>query len=348
MRVRHQTIPKAGGQGVRVLSIPTIRARVVQGACKRILAPIFAADCQPGAFGSRPTRSAHDAVRRVAEAMVTDKTRVIDVELQAYCDNVRHHLRLAQGAPRVNDPDVMHVLKWMLHASGKKGGAQGGVLSPLRSHLSLTAVDRMLERATEVTRHGPSTYLAYARCADDLVIVVEASRQHDWLLKAVDRRRREERAKLQVSRHEEKSRGVDVAQGESLSFLRVDCRRVRSRPGAWRAWYPPRLTQRTGLGRKLKELWRRDQSQPMDRVIQILNPILRGWVRYVAVGDARRCFGFVKDGVEKTVRRHLRRARKRRGVGWKRWRRQWLYKPRGLCKDSRVQRPRQMPTALPA
>jgi RNA-directed DNA polymerase len=346
MRLRQKASPKEGGTKVRVLSIPTIRDRVVQGALKLILEPIFEADFQPGSYGYRPKRSAHDAVLRVAEAIGKYKTRVIDVDLQAYFDNIRHHLLLAQVAQRVNDPDVLHVLKLMLQASGKKGVAQGGVLSPLLSNLYLTAVDRMLERAKEVTHRGPYTYLEYARFADDLVILVEAYPQHDWLLKAVDRRLREELAKLQVTINEEKSRIVDLAQGESFSFLGFDFRRVRSRQGAWRAWYPPRLKKRTALVRKLKEIFRRYQSQPIDRVIQLINPILRGWVRYFAVGDASRCFGFVKDWVEKKVRRPLMRARKRKGFGWKRWSRQWLYQRLGLFNDYRVYRPRLK--ALPA
>ena len=340
MRLRHKAIPKEHGKGVRVLSIPTIRDRVVQGAFKLILEPIFEADFQPGSYGYRPKRSAHDAVLRVAEAIVKYKTRVIDVDLQAYFDNIRQHLLLAQVAQRVKDSEVLHVLKLVLRASGKKGVAQGGVLSPLLSNLYLTAVDRMLERAKEVTRRGSYTYLEDTRFADDLVILVDAYPQHDWLLKAVDRRLREELAKLQVSMNEEKSRVVDLAQGESFSFLGFDFRRVRSRQGAWRAWYPPRLKKRTGLVRKLKEIFRRYQSQPIDRVIQLINPILRGWVRYFAVGDASRCFGFVKDWVEKKVRRHLMRARKRRGFGWKRWSRQWLYQRLGLFNNYRVQRPR--------
>jgi len=346
MRLRQKAIPKEGGTKVRVLSIPTIRDRVVQGAFKLILEPIFEADFQPGSYGYRPKRSAQDAVLRVAEAIVKYKTRVIDVDLQAYFDNIRHHLLLAQVAQRVNDPDVLHVLKLMLQASGKKGVAQGGVLSPLLSNLYLTAVDRMLERAKEVTRRGPYTYLEYARFADDLVILVDAYPQHDRLLKAVDRRLREELATLQVTLNEEKSRIVDLAQGESFSFLGFDFRRVRSRQGAWRAWYPPRLKKRTALVRKLKEIFRRYQSQPIDRVIQLINPILRGWVRYFAVGDASRCFGFIKDWVEKKVRRHLMRARKRKGFGWKRWSRPWLYQRLGLFNNYRVHRPRLK--ALPA
>ena len=154
MRVRQKEIPKDGGQGVRVLSIPTIRDRVVQGALKLILEPIFEADFQEGSYGYRPKRTAHEAVHRVAEAIVQYKTRVIDIDLQAYFDNVRHHLLLEKVARRVNDADVMHLLKLILKASGSKGVPQGGVISPLLSNLYLTEVDRMLERAKEVTRHG--------------------------------------------------------------------------------------------------------------------------------------------------------------------------------------------------
>jgi RNA-directed DNA polymerase len=340
MRLRHKAIPKEGGTGTRLLSIPTIRDRVVQGALKLILEPIFEADFQPGSYGYRPKRSAHDAVLRVAEAIVKYKTRVIDVDLQAYFDNIRHHLLLAKGAQRVNDPEVLHMLKLMLKVSGKKGVAQGGVLSPLLSNLYLTTVDQMLERAKEVTRRGSYTYLEYARFADDLVILVDAYPQHDWLLKAVDTRLREELATLQVAINEEKSRIVDLAQGEQFSFLGFDFRRVRSRRGVWRAWYPPRLKKRTALLRKLKEIFRRYQSQPIDRVIALINPILRGWVRYFAVGDASRCFSYIKDWVEKKVRRHLMRARKRRGFGWKRWSKQWLYQRLGLFNNYRVHRPR--------
>ena len=82
---RRQEIPKDGGK-VRVLSIPAIRDRVVQGALKLILEPVFEADFQPGSFGYRPKRTAHDAIKRVAEAIVERKTRVLDLDLRAYLD----------------------------------------------------------------------------------------------------------------------------------------------------------------------------------------------------------------------------------------------------------------------
>jgi RNA-directed DNA polymerase len=88
--------------------------------------------------------------------------------------------------------------------------------------------------------------------------------------------------------------------------------------------------------RKLKEIFRRFQSQPVHRVVQLINPILRGWVNYFAVGQSSRCFAYVRDWVEKKIRRHLMRARKRRGFGWKRWSRPWLYEGLGLFNNYRV------------
>ena len=85
-----------------------------------------------------------------------------------------------------------------------------------------------------------------------------------------------------------------------------------------------KLKKRTALLRKLKEIFRRFPSEPVGRVIELINPILRGWVNYFAVGHSSRCFSFVRDWVEKKMRRHLMRARQRRGFGWRRWSRRWL------------------------
>jgi RNA-directed DNA polymerase len=335
-RLRRVEIPKRGGKGVRVLSIPTIRDRVVQGALKLILEPIFEADFQSGSYGYRPKRSAHEAVARVAQAIVQRKTRVIDLDLRAFFDHVRHHLLFEKVARRVNDPEVMQLLKLLVKATGTKGLPQGGVLSPLLSNWYLNEVDRMLERAQETTRRGPYIYLEYVRFADDLMVLVDAYARHGWLLKAADRRLREELAKLQVDINQEKSRYVDLAKGDSFGFLGFEFRRIRSLRGEWRPHYPPKLKQRTALLRKLKDIFRRFDSQPIGRVVQLINPIVRGWVNYFAIGHANRCFSFIKDWVEKKVRRHLMRARNRQGFGWKRWSRRWLYDELGLFNDYRV------------
>src|SRR5216683_2567925 len=90
MRVRKKEIPKDGGTKVRVLSIPAIRDRVVQGALKLILEPIFEAVFQAGSYGYRPKRTAHEAINRVAQGIVETKTKIIDLDLRAFLDSSSH------------------------------------------------------------------------------------------------------------------------------------------------------------------------------------------------------------------------------------------------------------------
>jgi len=344
MRNRVKQIPKDKGK-FRTLGIPAIRDRVVQGALKLILEPIFEADFQEGSYGYRPKRTAHQAVDRVARAVVLNKTCVIDVDLKSYFDTIRHDLLLKKVAQRVHDDKVMRLIKLILKAGGKRGVPQGGVISPLLSNLYLNEVDKMLERAKEVTRQGRYTYVEYARFADDVVILVDGYRRWDWLVEAVYRRLIEELAKLDVQLNVDKTRLVDLRQGGSFGFLGFDFRRVKTLRGIRGVRITPRMKVRTVLLRKLKDIFRRHQSQPVDRVIDLINPILRGWVNYFRIGHSSRCFGYVKDWVEKKLRRHLLRARKRRGFGWNRWSRHWLYRTLKLYGDYKVRYPTSVESA---
>ena len=338
LRNRRRDIPKDKGK-VRTLGIPTIRDRVVQGALKLIIEPIFEADFQAGSYGYRPKRMAQAAVNLVAEAVVSNKTRVIDVDLKAYFDNVRHDLLFKKVAERVNDARVMGLLRLILKAGGKRGVPQGGVISPLLSNIYLNEVDKMLERAKAVTRRGPYEHLDYARYADDLVILVDGFQRWDWLAKAAYGRLLEELGKLDVQVNPEKTRIIDLTQGETFSFLGFDFRRSKTSRGKWGVRVTPKMKARTALLRKLKEVFRRHTSQAVDRVIHLINPILRGWVNYFRTGGSSRCFGYIKDWVEKKIRRHLMRARKRPGFGWDRWSKAWLYKTLGLFNNYRVHQP---------
>jgi len=335
MRNRKKKIPKDNGK-VRVLGIPTIRDRVVQGALKLMLEPIFEADFQEGSYGYRPKRTAHQAVHRVADAVVHNKTRVIDVDLKAYFDTVRHDILLGKVAERVNDDRVMWLLRLILKVSGKRGVPQGGVISPLLSNIYLNEVDKMLEKAKIATSKSGFTHVEYARFADDLVVLVDGYRRWNWLVEKVYRRLLEEFARVDVTVNEEKTRLVDLMKGESFSFLGFDIRSDRTLSGKSGVLITPRMKARTNLLRNLKEIFQRFISQPVGRVIELINPKLRGWLNYFRMGHSSRCFQYVKDWVEKKIRRHLMRARKRGGFGWDRWSRDLFYGHLGLYADYKV------------
>jgi RNA-directed DNA polymerase len=323
-RNRVKEIPKANGK-TRKLGIPTIRDRVVQGAVKLIIEPVFEPDFQEGSYGYRPKRTAHQAVEKIAEAVVKEKTRVIDLDLRAYFDTVKHHILLDKVAKRIADDKIMRLLNQMLKAGGKEGVPQGGVLSPLLSNIYLNEVDKMLEKAKEVTREGKYTHLEYARFADDVVILIDGHQKWDWLWAGINKRLREELGKLQVHVNEEKTKQLDLVKGDSFGFLGFDFRRLKSKSGKWRVNYQPKMQARIKVMDKIRDVFKRHESQPLTRVKELINPILRGWVQYFRIGHSSSAFGYVKDWLTKKIRRHLMRAKGKAGFGWKQWSTRGLY-----------------------
>jgi RNA-directed DNA polymerase len=150
--VRRVMIPKSGGVGQRPLGIPTIRDRVVQTAAKLVIEPIFEADFDEAAYGYRPRRSAHEAIRAVHKAMDDGRTAVVDADLSQYFDTIPHVALMTCLARRISDGRMLHLLKMWLKApvsepderggqrmsGGKRatrGTPQGGVVSPLLANI---------------------------------------------------------------------------------------------------------------------------------------------------------------------------------------------------------------------
>jgi RNA-directed DNA polymerase len=333
---RRVEIPKGNGK-TRLLGIPTIKDRVVQGAVKLILEPIFEADFKGCSYGYRPRRSAHQALDRVTVGILRGLTRVVDVDLSGYFDNIRHHLLLEKVGRRVQDGEVMHLFKLILKANGKKGVPQGGIISPLLSNLYLGDMDEMMERAREVTRRKGYENMDFVRSADDMVILVHGHGNEDWLLRAVQKRLREELEKLQVQMNEEKTTVVNLKEGDCFSFLGFDFRLNRNRKGQTYVSKTPRKKKRKEIGQRVKAVLKANWNQPLGEVIQAVNAVVRGWVNYFRIGNSTRAFNVVRYEIERKVRKFVSTRQKRRGFGWRRWSREEIYQKWGLYQDYRIQ-----------
>lgn len=328
---RRHEIPKAGGR-VRVISIPSIRDRVVQGALRLILEPIFEAGFSPSSYGARPGRSAHQALAQVQQALLVGRHRVVELDLARFFDSLRQDRILEKVAKRVQDPQVLALIKQFLRSGGKRGLPQGSPLSPLLANLALNDLDHALDRG--------KGFLTYVRYLDDMVVLVpDSEKGRHWAERARERIRTEAEA-LGVSLNEEKSQMLGITEpGSSFAFLGFVFRWVRSvRTGNFFPCRTPRPEKMTELLRRVRELLRHTRHLRMRQAVAQVNSRVRGWVAYFRVGHSARTLRQLKHHIEIRVRRFAAKKHKRGGLGWNRWSSEIVYGAWGLYNDYRVRR----------
>ena len=329
---RRHEIPKGNGK-VRTLQIPCIRDRVVQGALKLILEAIFEADFCNNSYGFRPKRSQHRALAEVRTSLLRRMSTVIDVDLSKYFDTIRHSVLLKKIAARVDDPEVMKLIKQIIKAGGKIGVPQGGPFSPLASNIYLNDIDWQFDEIRRKTAQGEYEAVNYHRFADDIVITVSGHHtKRGWAEQAL-MRLKEALLPLGVELNTEKTKMVNTLKGEAFGFLGFDLRRAISRKDK-RPFIllTPRKKSRLSIKAEIRAIIARSGAMPIKAIIKRLNAVVAGWVQYFRVGNSSRAFSEVRDYLEMKIRILLTRRtrRQKRSIGWERWSNEYLYGTLGL------------------
>jgi group II intron reverse transcriptase/maturase len=332
-------IPKGNGK-FRTLQIPCIRDRVVQGALKLILEAVFEADFCPNSYGFRPKRAPHQALAQVRRSVMRRMSTVIDVDLSRYFDTIRHSVLLEKIAKRIQDPQVMHLVKQIIKAGGDVGVPQGGPLSPLAANIYLNEVDWFFDAIRRKTAEGDYEAVNYHRFADDIVITVSGHHtKRGWAERALQRLQ-EQFELIGVELNPEKTKVVNTLKGEAFGFLGFDLRRVRKQGGdGYFILMTPKKKARKAVKAKVRDIIARGGATPAAELVKQINATLAGWVNYFRVGNASRAFSEVRDYVEMKIRTLLTRRKRRRksSVGWRRWSNEYLYDVLGLYWDWKIQ-----------
>ncbi|MCP4547058.1 MAG: group II intron reverse transcriptase/maturase [bacterium] len=316
--IKRVFIPKPGSVEKRPLGVPTVRDRVVQGALRAVLEPIFERDFAAASYGFRPGRGCKDALRRVSSLLKSGYTWVVDADLKSYFDTIPHLPLMEEVRVKVSDGKVLDLIESFLHQevmetakawTPERGTPQGAVLSPLLSNIYLDPLDHLMAgKGIEMVRY-----------ADDFVILCRGEKEAQKALETV----RKWTAKRGLVLHPEKTKLVDAAQKGGFDFLGYHF----ERDYRW-----PRKKSLKKLKDTIRSKTKRTNGHSLEKIISNVNLTLKGWFEYFKHSH-RTTFRPLDAWIRMRLRSILRKRKGGKGRGRGRDHQRWpnaYFAERGL------------------
>jgi RNA-directed DNA polymerase len=330
--VRLVEIPKAKGK--RQLGIPTVSDRVAQTVAKMYLEPMVEPKFHEDSYGSRPGKSALDAVA-TARQRCWRRDWVVDLDIKGFFDNLDWNL--VMRAVRFHTE-----LKWLhlyterwLRAPVKKedgslvertkGSPQGSVISPLLANLYMHyAFDEWIRR------NYPN--IQFERYVDDVVIHCVSEKQAKFILQAVERRLKvcglelhPEKTQIVYCQDDDRRGKYNRIKFDFLGYT-FQPRRAKNRYGKYFVSFLPAIsTKSANKIRKTIRSWRiaaTRNNQSLEDLAKLTDPYVRGWMNYYGRFYRSKChqvLRYLNTVLVKWVRRKYKdryRRKERKAAHW--------------------------------
>ena len=325
--IRRVWIPKPGRNEKRPLGIPVMRDRAVQALAKTALEPEWEAKFEDNSYGFRPGRSAHDAIGAIFNQIRYKSKFVLDADISKCFDRINHQKLLT----KLNTfPKLRKQIRAWLKADicdftkhernpNQQGTPQGGVISPLLSNIALHGMENRIKQVK-----GASLI----RYADDFVILhenLEVLKQCqeiicEWLTQ-FDLELKPSKTRMVHTLHEldDNKSGFDFL-GFNIRQYEVgkhqSGKNTKGELLGFKTLIKPSDDSVKKHYNKLSEIINRFNAAPQTKLINELNPIIRGWCNYFKTVCSKKIFSKLDRLTYLRIRRWADRRHPNKGKYW--------------------------------